>query len=234
MKIKKLMFFAVIITALLASCGNNNSANQQKEQNLDKNASYALGMSIGSEFLESMVSGQISPDTDEFIKGMSDVMKGKNTRLEFNEAMELLEKAFTSLMEKRNEGAQKEENAFLAENAKKPGINITQSGLQYEIIKQGTGPKPNADDMVKVHYEGALIDGTVFDSSYSYGSPLEFYLFQVIEGWSEGLQLMNVGSHYRFYIPSELGYGPNGRSPIPPYAALIFDVELLEIIEVNE
>ena len=128
-------------------------------------------------------------------------------------------------------GATKEEGEqFLQENALRDGVKTTESGLQYEVLKQGKGPKPTAESTVKVHYEGTLIDGTVFDSSYQRGEPIEFPLNGVIKGWTEGLQLMPVGSKYKLYIPYELGYGERGAGQsIPPYAALIFTVELLEI-----
>jgi len=117
---------------------------------------------------------------------------------------------------------------FLVENGKKAGIITTSSGLQYEVINEGNGAKPAADDIVKVHYEGKLIDGTVFDSSYE-REPIEFPLNQVIPGWTEGVQLMSVGSKYRLFIPPELGYGAGGAGPIPPNSVLIFEVELLDI-----
>ncbi|MBR0295804.1 MAG: FKBP-type peptidyl-prolyl cis-trans isomerase [Paludibacteraceae bacterium] len=115
---------------------------------------------------------------------------------------------------------------FLAENALKQGVKVTESGLQYEVLRMGKGPKPTAESTVKVDYEGKLIDGTVFDSSYERGEPIEFPLNGVIKGWTEGLQLMPVGSKFRFYIPQELGYGGQNAGSIPPYSTLIFDVEL--------
>ena len=118
---------------------------------------------------------------------------------------------------------------YLAENAKREGVTVTNSGLQYEVLQEGEGKSPSATDVVKCHYEGRLIDGTVFDSSYKRGEPSEFALNQVIKGWTEGLQLMKEGSKYRFYIPYYLAYGSRGVGNIPPYAALIFDVELIEV-----
>jgi len=220
----------LIVSMLFSACERNNSSLFPAEENLDKDASYALGMSVGAEFLQNMISGQISPNIDEFIKGMSDIMKGKTTRFDMSQASDVIERAFAVIMEERNVEYMLAENAFLAENARQPGIIITSSGLQYQIISEGTGPKPVITDEVKVHYQGTLVDGEVFDSSYARGVPVDFFLSQVIPGWSEGLQLMNVGSHFRFYIPSELGYGPGGMMQvIPPYATLIFEVELLGI-----
>jgi FKBP-type peptidyl-prolyl cis-trans isomerase len=132
--------------------------------------------------------------------------------------------------EEQNAGALQKEIDFLAENAKKPEIKITQSGMQYESLIEGNGPKPDKDSFVKVHYEGRLIDGTLFDNSYERQKPEIFALYDVIPGWSEGLQLMNVGSKYKLYIPSEIGYGSMGTGPIPAYATLIFVVELIDIV----
>ncbi|QPC83551.1 FKBP-type peptidyl-prolyl cis-trans isomerase [Phototrophicus methaneseepsis] len=120
---------------------------------------------------------------------------------------------------------------FLSENSKLAGVQVTPSGLQYKVLEEGSGPKPDASDMVEVHYRGTLIDGTEFDSSYKRGQTTQFPLNAVIAGWTEGLQLMSPGAKYTLYIPYTLGYGPRGTpgGPIPPYAALIFDVELIDI-----
>ena len=137
--------------------------------------------------------------------------------------------------EKNKETAEKnkiEGDAFLAENKNKEGVKTTESGLQYEVITAGEGSKPKATDQVSVHYVGTLIDGTEFDSSHKRGQPATFFLNRVVKGWTEGLQLMPVGSKYRFYIPSELGYGERGAGPkIGPNATLTFEVELLEIVK---
>ena len=123
-----------------------------------------------------------------------------------------------------------ESEAFLEENSKREGVKVTESGLQYEVITEGSGPKPTAEDKVKVHYTGTLVNGTKFDSSVDRGEPIEFNLNGVIAGWTEGLQLMPVGSKYRLYIPYDLGYGTRGAGQdIPPFAALVFEVELLDI-----
>jgi len=192
----------------------------------DRSGSYALGMNIGTNF---RMSG-IFPDMDEFARGMLDALRDE-TRYTMEEAAEVFHNAYTAAMERRNEASRQQEAEFLAENAERPGIIVTASGLQYEVIVEGDGPRPSVFDTVRVHYEGTLLDGTVFDSSHFRGVPVEFPLLGVIPGWTEGLQLMTVGSVYRFYIPSELGYGSHGAGPqIPPYSTLIFEVELLDII----
>jgi FKBP-type peptidyl-prolyl cis-trans isomerase len=145
--------------------------------------------------------------------------------------MARLQAAYMELMDQRDLELMQSEAAYLAENARKPGIIVTPSGLQYEIIEEGTGEKPGENDVVKVHYDGKFVDGDLFDSSYSRGYPVEFALDEVVPGWMEGMQLMKTGSKYRFYIPSELAYGPYGNGPIPPYSTLIFEVELIEIIK---
>jgi FKBP-type peptidyl-prolyl cis-trans isomerase len=231
MKNKHLLIYAILIAVMVfGTCRNANSNPFAGTENLDRDASYALGMSIGYEFLETMFAGGIIPNVDEFVSGMRDVLSGADTRLNMSDAMEKLDSAFNLLMEQMGATAMQDENIFLAENARRPGIIITQSGLQYEIITMGNGPRPNATDTVRVHYEGTFIDGSLFDSSHFRGVPAEFPLDMVIPGWTEGIQLMPVGSEFIFYIPSNLGYGPMGGGPIPPYSTLIFTVELLEII----
>jgi FKBP-type peptidyl-prolyl cis-trans isomerase FkpA len=227
-------FFMTIILVCLSctlSCGpNGRKSNASFEKTFDKEASYAIGMALGSDFKGS----NIYPDMDEFIKGLTDVFTDSETRYSMEDANMLIQEAFMAMNEKREADAREAENTFLAENSKNPDIHITDSGLQYEIITEGDGPKPEITDTVRVHYEGTLIDGTVFDSSYARGEPTEFPLLGVISGWTEGLQLMNVGSKYRLFIPSDLAYGPQGRPQIPPYSALIFELELLDIIDDEE
>jgi FKBP-type peptidyl-prolyl cis-trans isomerase len=217
---------------VLAGCkgdGKTESGSSSAgKETLEKDASYALGMDIGAN----MKAGNFRPDLDEFVQGIRDSLDDKKTRFGEEEAGQILQQAFTAMMDKRNEDLKQAEVAFLAENSKKPGIIITGSGLQYEVINEGSGIKPGATDTVRVNYEGVLSDGTVFDSSYSRGEPAEFPLNGVITGWTEGIQLMGVGGKYRFYIPSDLAYGPQGAGQrIPPYSPLIFEVELLSIVQ---
>ncbi|MCL1835945.1 MAG: FKBP-type peptidyl-prolyl cis-trans isomerase [Treponema sp.] len=221
---------SLVLIAGLACTGllgcNGGKTGPTGEETIDKNASYALGMDIGNSFK----AGEIYPDMDELMQGMKDVLTDSKTRFTMENAIQILEQVFTELSEGRESAIRDAEFAFLAENSQKPGIMITESGLQYEVITEGDGPKPDPIDMVRVHYEGTLLDGSVFDSSYARGEPAEFSLMMVIPGWTEGLQLMSVGSKYRLFIPSDLAYGPQGRPQIPPYSTLIFEVELLDII----
>ncbi|MDO4715798.1 MAG: FKBP-type peptidyl-prolyl cis-trans isomerase [Bacteroidales bacterium] len=195
---------------------------------MDK-TSYALGLNIGGQ-----LGGIITPEMNiaDFVAGISDRLSG-NEKLTPTEAQELVS-AFAKAEQARTEAASKaaraDGEAFLAENAQKPGIVTTASGLQYEVISEGTGRKPKATDSVECHYEGTLITGEVFDSSYQRGETATFPLNGVIAGWTEGLQLMSEGAKYRFFIPYNLAYGERGAGAmIPPFAALIFVVELIAI-----
>jgi len=236
-----IIFTVLIISAAFLGCnGGGGSGSSREEVNFDKDASYALGLNIGSGLRMDLEQSNINPNINEFIKGMRVGLTDGKSRIDPEQvtsiivaAIEEIERQQEALMAEQNEGARLEEIAFLAENARKPGVTITSSGLQYEVLETGTGPRPNEGSVVSVHYEGRLIDGTLFDNSYEFQEPAIFPLSQVISGWAEGIQLMNVGSKFRFYIPSELGYGVYGRGPIPPYAALIFTVELLDIVELN-
>ena len=194
--------------------------------------SYALGINI-AEYLRGM---PMEPDIELVIQGLRDLFarNPKMSQEEYNRAMHLCQDKMRAAAQTRAaEDAAKykaEGAAFLAENGKKPGIRTTPSGLQYEVLAEGSGKSPAASDTVRVHYTGKLLNGTVFDSSVERGEPAEFGLSQVIAGWTEGLQLMKPGAKYRFFIPSELAYGEHGAgNSIPPHATLIFDVELLAV-----
>ena len=194
--------------------------------------SYALGINI-AEYLRGM---PMEPDIELVIQGLRDLFarNPKMSQEEYNRAMHLCQDKMRAAAQARAaEDAAKhkaEGAAFLAENGKKPGIRTTPSGLQYEVLSEGSGKSPAASDTVRVHYTGKLLNGTVFDSSVERGEPAEFGLSQVIAGWTEGLQLMKPGAKYRFFIPSELAYGEHGAgNSIPPHATLIFDVELLAV-----
>ena len=189
--------------------------------------SYAIGLSMGQNLMSSGVESLSYADLAE---GIKDVLEHQNPQISYQEAQQLLGKFFSELEAKVAGEAKKAGEAFLAENKKREGVKVTASGLQYEVLEATIGQKPKATDKVKVHYEGTLIDGTVFDSSYKRGEPITFGLNQVIKGWTEGVQLMSIGSKYKFFIPYQLAYGEQGAgASIPPYAALIFTVELLGI-----
>ena len=189
--------------------------------------SYAFGMTVGSDLKQA----GLEMDYDAFTEGLRAAMENGETRLEKEDALEIVQAAFEKAMQKQSTELQEKEIAFLAENAAREGVISTESGLQYEIITEGDGPKPAANDIVRVHYEGALTDGTVFDSSYKLEQPEEIPLDMVISGWAEGIQLMSIGSKYRLYIPSSLAYGERGAGQIiPPYSTLVFTVELFGIV----
>ncbi len=198
--------------------------------------SYALGHNIGHQLMDMGL--ETSLNIDDFAAAIRDLFTGKQPQMSPDEARVVLDRFFTEMEQlqqaeaaERGKAAKSEGEAFLAENAKRQGVFCTRSGLQYEILNEGDGPRPTADDTVRCHYEGTLIDGTVFDSSYRRNQPAEFGLRQVIAGWTEGVQMMKVGAKYKFYIPYQLGYGEHGAgNSIPPYAALIFTVELLAIV----
>ena len=189
--------------------------------------SYAIGLSMGQNL---MGSGVTSLEYADLAAGIKDVLEKNQPQISYQEAQQVLGKFFSELEQKIAGQAKAAGEAFLAENAKREGVKVTESGLQYEVLEATIGQKPKATDKVRVHYEGTLIDGTVFDSSYKRGESITFSLNQVIKGWAEGLQLMSIGSKYKLYLPYQLAYGERGAGAnIPPYAALIFTVELLGI-----
>jgi len=227
----KIFFVSAVlfIAVIFGTCKNSNSGYFPGEENFNKDASYALGMNLGARMREGMLADGIIPNLNEFIKGITDGFSGRETRFELEDALDIIDAAYNTLRMEFDAPIIQAEVEFLAQNARRPEVIITPSGLQYEILVESDGPRPSFDSIVQVHYEGRLTDGYLFDSTYESGRPVDFPLNQVIPGWSEGLQLMTVGSKYKFYIPSEIGYGPNGTGPIPPYATLIFTVELLDI-----
>ncbi|MBR6166837.1 MAG: FKBP-type peptidyl-prolyl cis-trans isomerase [Paludibacteraceae bacterium] len=190
--------------------------------------SYALGLSMGQNLMGSGV--EKLNNYQDLAQGIEDVLTHQQPKISYLEAQQVLGQFFQELEAKVAGAAKADGEKFLAENAKREGVKVTASGLQYEVLEPSLGQKPKATDTVRVHYEGTLIDGTVFDSSYRRGESISFPLNGVIKGWTEGLQLMSVGSKYKFFIPYQLAYGERGAgASIPPYAALIFTVELLGI-----
>ena len=194
---------------------------------MDK-VSYALGIGIGRQ-LADMGANDIV--TEDFAAAMKDVLTGAQLQIDETEAQAMVQEYLQKKGEERLKNVKAEGEAFLADNAKKEGIVTLPSGLQYQVLQEGNGKSPKATDKVKCHYEGTLINGKVFDSSYRRGEPATFPLNGVIAGWTEGLQLMKEGAKYRFFIPFNLAYGTRGAGQdIPPYATLIFDVELIEVV----
>lgn len=193
--------------------------------------SYGIGRQMGQQLLENPFDGIAN---EAVAQGLLDALSGQANPYSDEQMHEAFGEISRRMQAKQAEQAKElagEGEAFLAENAKKDGVTVTASGLQYEVIQQGTGAIPSATSRVKTHYHGTLIDGTVFDSSVERGQPIDFPVNGVIAGWTEALQLMPVGSKYRLYIPYQLAYGERGAgASIKPFAALIFDVELIDIV----
>ena len=188
--------------------------------------SYALGLSMGQNFKGS---GVDKLNADDFADALRAVYGEGTPAMTYDEAKQVVQEYFTNLQAKAGEMNAKAGKEYLANNAKEEGVKVTESGLQYLVVKEGNGKKPGPNDVVTVHYTGRLIDGTVFDSSVERCEPATFAVGQVIPGWVEGLQLMSEGSAYRLFIPSELAYGEHGTGPIQPNSTLIFDVQLLKV-----
>ena len=225
MKYKALVLFAALLS--LSACEKKDAAPTQS--NLETEAdrfSYALGMVIGERVLKQY--GDV--DYDLLLEGIKLQHKDQATLISLDEAGEVLKTQLEQTLATQTEDNKARGAEYLKSHAEKEGVQITESGLQYIVITEGDGIKPKATDEVTVHYRGTLIDGTEFDSSYSRNAPASFTLNQVIPGWTEGVQLMSVGSKFLFVIPYELGYGERGAGgSIGPYETLIFEVELLEI-----
>ncbi|MBT3802907.1 MAG: FKBP-type peptidyl-prolyl cis-trans isomerase [Bacteroidetes bacterium] len=227
---KKYIFLALSLFLVLSFSLQAQSLKKVKIENMEDSISYAIGMDIADNFEKQKIA--VNPLI--LAKAMLD-FKEKSTVFTAEQKNEVL-MVFQQKLQEEQQGktsGMSEENkkigaAFLEANKSKEGVKVTPSGLQYKVIRKGEGPSPSATDMVTVHYRGKLLDGTTFDASYDRGEPIEFGLNQVIPGWTEGVQLMNAGSKYEFYIPSELAYGERGAGEvIPAGATLIFEVELI-------
>ncbi len=223
-------FKALVLTALLlglAACDKKDMAQPQTSlETEDDRFSYGLGMVVGERVLKQY--GDVNYDL--LLQGIKAQHKGQETLISLDDAGDAINAQLEKIFAKQSEDNKARGQAYLKSNSEKDGVQVTTSGLQYSVIIEGDGAKPKATDEVSVHYRGTLIDGTEFDSSYSRGSPATFLLNQVIPGWTEGVQLMSVGSKFQFVIPYELGYGERGAGgSIGPFETLVFEIELLEI-----
>jgi FKBP-type peptidyl-prolyl cis-trans isomerase len=216
------LFLGLLVMA--ASC-KQGGATGDAVDSLDQDTSYAFGMLMARQF---GLPG-VNFDYDALMEGYKAQLQEK-TKFTMEEARAKIEPVFMAALDREVQRYREIEDRFLTENKGKPGILVTPSGLQYEVLDQGTGEKPGPLSTVRVHYRGTLTDGTLFDSSYDRGEPAEFPLQGVIPGWTEGIQLMNEGASYRFFIPSSLAYGDQQVENIPPYSTLVFEVELLSIV----
>ena len=230
MKLHRLAASVAVLSLVLAGCDNKAADNAELKTPAQK-ASYGIGLSMGKNLSQE---GMDDLDSQAVALGIEDALAKKDQRLTDEELMEafgFLQARAQERMSALNDAAAKAGADFLAENAKREGVQTTESGLQYEVIKKAEGAQPKVSDVVSVHYQGTLVDGSVFDSSIERGEPVEFPVGGVIPGWVEGLQLMKVGEKYKFYIPSELAYGAQSPTPaIPANSTLVFEVELLDIV----
>ncbi|WP_317129534.1 FKBP-type peptidyl-prolyl cis-trans isomerase [Luteibaculum oceani] len=220
---------AVAAVATMVGCNQNNQNERMEIKGDADKFSYSLGMDIGNNVKNSEFD---SLSVDLMVQGIKDVMNEGELEFTVEESQEIVRSYLTKLQSKKADAAKSKGEEFLAKNAEREDVVVLESGLQYEVLKMGNGPKPGPTDKVKTHYHGTLIDGTVFDSSVERNEPASFPVNRVIPGWTEALQLMPVGSKWKLYIPSDLAYGPRGtQGIIGPNEALIFEVELLEIVK---
>ena len=221
---------SIVISAVVLSFAVSLFAEEKPPQlkDLKDKASYALGLNFGFNFKRQ----NIDLNTDAFAAGFKDAMSGRKPLMSEQEVRETMMAFEKDMQQKQAETAQKnaaEADKFLAANKSKEGVKTTESGLQYKVLKEGSGAQPKSSDTVTVNYRGTLTDGTEFDSSYKRGQPATFPVGGVIKGWTEALQLMKVGSKFQLFIPANLAYGEQGRPGIPPNSLLIFEVELMDV-----
>jgi FKBP-type peptidyl-prolyl cis-trans isomerase len=235
MKLKSLVYAGVLVlTVGVAGCQNSGTKGDVKLASKNDSVSYALGVLIGENNKQQMKNAPGIEQLDKkiLLTAFEKAFLGDSVQIKPQQANEKIQKFFSQLSKVEGDKNLKDGEEFLAKNKSKSGVVTTASGLQYEIIKAGTGPKPKAEDEVKCHYVGTTIDGKEFDSSIKRGEPATFPVNRVIPGWTEALQLMPVGSKWKLYIPASLGYGERGAGQdIKPNSALIFEVELLEIVK---
>jgi len=234
MKSRIIYFLAVALTIATATSCQQGGMKNVKLQTQNDSASYAIGVLVGANNLKQleMAPGGSQIDVDIMSSAFQAASTKGETTLTEEEAQTIIQRFFESAGERESQKALEEGNAFLEKNKSRDGVHTTESGLQYEVLTEGTGPKPTAEDQVRVHYHGTTIDGKVFDSSVESGEPVVFGVTQVIPGWTEALQMMPVGSKWKIYLPSNIAYGERGAgADIKPNSALIFEVELLEIIK---
>lgn len=230
MNAKNLILTMLVAALGLASCCNNNKTTASLKTQADT-ASYYIGYFYG---MSTMNNGITDPNMEALIAGMNVALQKKDAPADMMKMNTFLQKYVQTQMMAKAEASLKKGKEFLEANAKKEGVKTTESGLQYKVEKEGNGAMPADTSTVSVNYKGTLIDGTEFDSSYKNGKPVEFPVNRVIPGWTEALQLMKAGSKYTLYIPSELAYGERGtQGAIGPNEVLIFEVELLEIVDPN-
>ena len=225
----KLTTLALIAITGFQSCSTKKELTESTDLTEDQKSSYAVGVMLG----QNMKNSGVDSINVEFVsKAISDVLEGDSLLVSDTETKEILNAYFKNIQEKKSVGMKQEGIDFLAGNKAKPGITTTASGLQYKILKPGVGAYPKSTDKVEVHYEGKLLSGKVFDSSFERGKTIEFALNQVIKGWTEGVQYINEGGEIELYIPYELAYGERGAGQnIPPFSTLIFRVQLVEIVK---
>ncbi|GHE33755.1 FKBP-type peptidyl-prolyl cis-trans isomerase [Sphingobacterium griseoflavum] len=218
--------YGVLALALIQTAAGH----AQDLKSAGDSVSYALGIDVGS----SLASNGVNIRPESFLKGLNDGVKGADRLIGQEEGIRIIKAAFAKAAEEKASLLKKEETTFFESIKNKAEVKHLSDGLYYEVLKEGSGAKPTATDEVTVHYKGALANGKVFDSSYERGEPIDLGLDRVIKGWQMGIPLMSVGSKYRLYIPSELGYGERGAGgDIPPYSALVFEIELLGIKDNN-
>ena len=217
------------LSLFFVGCDKLGGSKNVELKNDDQKVSYSIGQQIG----RSLKADGFNVDVDILAESVRDSIKGTASKMTPEQMQEVMMKMQQKMMAKQTEGGKENKekgNKFLAENKKRKEVKATASGLQYEVMTEGKGANPKVTDTVKVHYKGTLLDGSEFDSSYKRNEPAQFPLNGVIRGWTEGLQLMKPGAKYKFYIPAELAYGPQGRPGIPANSTLTFEIELIEIV----